>query len=623
MLPASFLIRRGDVRFKTKKEIKSKPTDIVELIKSHLMMVSEDIKNIDTINNYPVLICENAREIGKIPELKIDTIITSPPYLNGTNYFRNTKIELWFMRCLQTSKDLSFFRNKAITAGINDVSLVQKYSDLDTSILKIVKSLDKCAYDKRIPHMVASYFSDMKNTFYGIKKHLVEGSTIAIDIGDSSYCGVHVPTDELLINTLKQIGYKYDHQTILRKRVSRDGFPLSQSLLIFKYCNPIKKKDASDNIPVEWQKKWNSFKKELPHQKGEYSKRNWGNSLHSLCSYQGKMKPSLASHLIDTFIPNGGTMLDPFAGVGTIPFEAALKGIKAWGFEISPAAYHISRAKLSKLNRNVCINLLKDLERYIIKEKISKNELVDADKIKFNGKISDYYHPLTLKEILLARRYFIRKKILSPEESLVLASLLHILHGNRPYALSRTSHPITPFYPSGTKEYKSLITSLREKIVRSFESQSSSNFKEGKILLQDATSWWPQEIDNLDAIITSPPFFDSTRFYLANWIRLWFSGWEADDFIRKPMSFIDEKQKVGLEVYVPILRQARERLKKDGVLVMHLGKSKKCDMALELADLASKWFKVYDIFSENVEHCESHGIRDKGTVKSHQYLVLG
>ena len=45
-------------------------------------------------------------------------------------------------------------------------------------------------------------------------------------------------------------------------------------------------------------------------------------------------------------------------------------------------------------------------------------------------------------------------------------------------------------------------------------------------------------------------------------------------------------------------------------------------MALELAKKAQPWFNVVDVFAENVEHTESHGIRDKGTVVEHQYLVL-
>ena len=30
---------------------------------------------------------------------------------------------------------------------------------------------------------------------------------------------------------------------------------------------------------------------------------------------------------------------------------------------------------------------------------------------------------------------------------------------------------------------------------------------------------------------------------------------------------------------------------------------------------------IYD-FNEDVQHCESHGVTDKGTVTGHQYLVL-
>ena len=41
-------------------------------------------------------------------------------------------------------------------------------------------------------------------------------------------------------------------------------------------------------------------------------------------------------------------VLDPFAGVGTIPFEAALAGKHAYGFEISPAAFAIASAKVQE-----------------------------------------------------------------------------------------------------------------------------------------------------------------------------------------------------------------------------------------------------------------------------------
>ena len=45
-------------------------------------------------------------------------------------------------------------------------------------------------------------------------------------------------------------------------------------------------------------------------------------------------------------------------------------------------------------------------------------------------------------------------------------------------------------------------------------------------------------------------------------------------------------------------------------------------MAEAIGRVAAPWFRVADKFSESVEHCESHGIRDKGTVKAHDFLVL-
>lgn len=432
--------------------------------------------------------------------------------------------------------------------------------------------------------------------------------------------GVHVPTDKILTALLMDRGFTLKDKVLLRKRLSRNQSQLYQVLLIF--TNTISRIVNKEKINYQWENRWRDFKKELPHQKHPFSKRNWGHPLHSLCSYQGKMKPSLAYFLVKTFVPKNGVVLDPFAGVGTVPFESALNGHRAYGFEINPAARIIASGKVGKSEAKECESLLNKLDDYIKTRDVSDKEYAITAIVAFNKSILDYYEKVTLKEILLARSFFIEHPPISTSECLVVASLLHILHGNRPYALSRRSHSITPFSPSGPFEYKPLMPRLREKVQRGLDVEYFESFVEGKIYHQDATKWWPQEIENLDAIITSPPFFDSTRFHLANWLRLWFCGWNIEDFRSKPLMFVDERQKIDFSVYESIFRQARERLKKDGVVILHLGKSNKCNMADELSKGALKWFKVVDIFSENVKHCESHGIKDKGSVEEHQYLIL-
>ena len=622
LVPASRMKRSGDLRYKTIKELERQVVPLVEGICQNIDQMIQDIQNdVDGLRNEPLLICENTRSLDSISPLGVDAVITSPPYVNGTNYFRNTKIELWFLGCLKEKKDLTRFRKASLTAGINDVTVSKTPPASHPDVQKIVSKLKKSAYDSRIPRMIACYFSEITEVFRAIRPHLTSDAIVAIDIGDSCYAGTHVPVDKLLSACLRELGFVQKDSVTLRKRKSRGGMLLKQSLLVFRHTSTEKRYKSNQRIGT-WHTEWNTFKQNLPHQKIPFTKRNWGHVRHSLCSYPGKLKPAIAHHLVETFVPKDGRVLDPFAGAGTIPFEAVLTGKYAYGFEISPAAFAIASAKVQAPTEQDCTTVIETVEDFIGCHSTTDAEITEANRFGFNGKITEYYESQTLREVLLARRYFQIHPPETPEEWFVFASLLHILHGNRPYALSRRSHPLTPYKPTGPYEYRSLINQLRAKVQRGLAEDLPANFRQGKIFFQDATNWWPREVEQLDAVITSPPFFDSTRFYSANWLRLWFSGWSGDNFKTGPSVFVDEKQKSSFDVYIPILRQAKERLKSNGVVVLHLGKSAKCNMAAHLRELGKRWFRSIDLFDESVAHCESHGIRDKGTVTSHQYLVL-
>lgn len=629
LIPISFLKKAGDVRFKTKSELGRKKIELENFLPNKLKEIAHDILNLEfVLKTIPEMILSNAKNIDLVNEVEIDAVITSPPYLNGTNYFRNTKLELWFLRYIQFENDLRFFRDQALTSGINDVKkdtsgsngadILAKSSLLKDTLLKLHKS----AYDQRIPLMVKSYFEEMHVVFSKLREHLTSQAKIMIDIGDSIFANIHIKTDDILIEILTTLGYKLKEKKLLRKRRSRNKEILSQTLLVLEFNKSTYNSEKKQEIQIFNLGNWEYFKNNFPHQKLPYSKRNWGHPLHSLCSYQGKLKPSIAHYLIKTFVPENGSILDSFSGVGTIPFEAALNGRKSFGIDISMPAYYISTAKISTHKKTDCLNYIQQVTEFIERNDCTREELNEAKHFGFNKVLSEYYEEETLREILLARRFLKFHFPKSPSQMLVISSLLHILHGNRPYALSRRSHPIVPYAPQGEFVYKNLIKNLTEKVERALQVELPLNFIPGKIYNQDSTSIWPQEINNLDAVITSPPFFDSTRFYLANWIRIWFCGWAENDFKYQTNSYIEEKQKKDFTVYESIFRQSRERLKRGGVCVLHLGKSAKCDMAEELKKVSKRWFNTVDLFVESVEHCESHGIRDKGTVSSHQYLVL-
>jgi DNA methylase len=367
---------------------------------------------------------------------------------------------------------------------------------------------------------------------------------------------------------------------------------------------------------------WDIFKATMPHQQFPYSKRNWGSSLHSVCSYQAKMKPSLAHHLVATFSKQGDVVLDPFSGSGTIPFEACLTGRKGLGMDISLLSTVISNAKLMRASPAKVEAIINDLAEWIKTKKPSTKTLAEVEEVKFNGPLKEYFHPDTFTEILSAREFFASKYDESAEYSLVMACMLHILHGNRPYALSRNSHPITPYAPTGEFEYKSVIEKLSTKVGKSLNSQSPPRFVEGKCYKADICKSWPAELQNINAIITSPPFFDSTKFYMTNWMRFWFCGWSKENFSAEPESFVEIAQKKSMDIYSGIFSKCKERLVDGGLVVLHLGISKKCDMGKRLSEIANDHFDILDLYTESVEHCESHGIRDKGSVTGHQYLIL-
>jgi len=122
LLSASLLKRAGDVRFKTKKDLKNKKIpSILKLVTEKLDLIQRDLERINKPKVTPKLICINSKDLINIKSEKLDGVITSPPYLNGTNYFRNTKLELWYMEHINEKISLRDFRNETITAGINDV----------------------------------------------------------------------------------------------------------------------------------------------------------------------------------------------------------------------------------------------------------------------------------------------------------------------------------------------------------------------------------------------------------------------------------------------------------------------------------------------------------------------
>lgn len=231
VVKVSKMTRRGDLRYATEKEYREesvldcfidKLDEMICDIQYHKAMVkcgttkvSDDARKNDYVNAF-------------------DCVITSPPYLNGTNYIRNTKLELKLNDFILSEKDLPRFHSKGIVAGINNVS---KRTTIDT-VLPVVEpyleQLQPVSYDARISKMVAGYFRDMDMVIQKLSTSIKPDGLFTMDIGDSQFAGVHIPTHQILSNICTQYGFYLYDEEILRERRSKNGMILTQRLLRYR-----------------------------------------------------------------------------------------------------------------------------------------------------------------------------------------------------------------------------------------------------------------------------------------------------------------------------------------------------------------------------------------------------
>jgi len=362
LIPSSRLKRAGDLRYRTPKELAAGLPHPVEQTSSRLIAQAEDLEQSGSLKAEARFACATAGALHEHIGDGWDGVITSPPYLNGTNYIRNARLELWYLRHLSENADLRRLRNRVITSGINDVHAQTRWEPVTAGVERVVRAIEANAYDSRIAKMVGGYFHDMAAVFASLGECLRVGGRLCIDIGDSIYNRVHVPTDDLLIEVAESMGY----ETV--ERIHRDA--VRQQLLIFERTKKLRTMSKPEppakethavapkvKLKPEWWSEWEVFKKNLPHQLMPYSKRGWGGPAHSMCSYQGKMKPALAHHLVKCFSVPGDVVLDPFSGAGTIPLEACRMGRRGYGIDISRLGHVLTLAKVAKTSPVTLISI--------------------------------------------------------------------------------------------------------------------------------------------------------------------------------------------------------------------------------------------------------------------------
>lgn len=134
-------------------------------------------------------------------------VITSPPYLNAQDYFRNFKLELFFLEGL-----IDFVTKKLSRQfiGTERGELLSRLNADDFARNREFFPRLRVMEQERKQHaaIVHRYLFDMRHAFSNIRQRLKNNGTLVVVCGDNVIGSVHVKTWKILNRIISSIGFE-------------------------------------------------------------------------------------------------------------------------------------------------------------------------------------------------------------------------------------------------------------------------------------------------------------------------------------------------------------------------------------------------------------------------------
>jgi hypothetical protein len=132
----------------------------------------------------------------------------SPPYCNCFDYFEIHKVELWLGGFVNNKKEFKELRNNGFRSNTNSLNGKEiKYNNESVESLIGLFDFEKL-WSKRIPNVVRGYFDDTHTLLKSLFNQTVKNGYVGIVVGNSAYTGVIIPTDIIIADIAKSIGFE-------------------------------------------------------------------------------------------------------------------------------------------------------------------------------------------------------------------------------------------------------------------------------------------------------------------------------------------------------------------------------------------------------------------------------
>lgn len=251
--------------------------------------------------------------------------------------------------------------------------------------------------------------------------------------------------------------------------------------------------------------------------------------FHALCPYFAMFPETFVEKWVDLLSSPGDTVVDPFCGRGTTPFQALLQGREALACDINPVAYCVTRAKSN------APQLASVLRRLSVLESSYSPQTNDVPLPEF---FRVAYHRRTLGQITYLRHTLRWRS--SRVDNMIAALTLGSLHGEADKSTAYFSNQMPrtistkPAYSVRFWHERELVAPKRDvfAILRqraAFRYASEAPKSRARVYncdMRELPSLLSRQSErHLPRLaITSPPYFDVTSFEEDQWLRLWFLG---------------------------------------------------------------------------------------------------
>ena len=190
------------------------------------------------------IVCCDARVANHVQSntLPASLAITSPPYLNNLDYTMQTRMELFFLRFVDSMTELRGLRKQMVIcdakAMYKDVKDSEEVADVE-SIQQIAAALREAHKGKNwgwdYPFMTTQYFGGMFRTLKAIKPLLERQARFILIVGESAHSGIKVPVPDILAELGERAGYQLEEINVLRRRRSSShNYELRESEVILR-----------------------------------------------------------------------------------------------------------------------------------------------------------------------------------------------------------------------------------------------------------------------------------------------------------------------------------------------------------------------------------------------------